>query len=221
MKVVQLLGLQGPWRHQVFRDTDCLCGRSYAPIRVIFWASCSWWSEGLLGQSFSVALPVQALRGLLCLGSFSAVPRVRHIEGPPLTGVPLCRSAHQALKGAPRVGSYSSSVHQAFDGPAYLLFSYASAGMWRERGYGDGSTHYAWLSSITCFHGCPALLHRHFPPQSLPSHVLNLALRSQQQPLPWDCSIIPELQLPAIAPSRRSCLAYVWLQQGLSYSHSI
>ena len=26
-------------------------------------ASCSWQSEGLFGQSFSVALPVQALRG--------------------------------------------------------------------------------------------------------------------------------------------------------------
>ena len=38
-----------------------------------FRASCSWWSEGLFGQSFSVALPVQALRVLSCLGSFSVV----------------------------------------------------------------------------------------------------------------------------------------------------
>ena len=30
-------------------------------------ASCSWQSEGLFGQSFSVASPVQALRGLPCL----------------------------------------------------------------------------------------------------------------------------------------------------------
>ena len=33
-EVVQLLGLRGPWRHQVCRDVDCLCHRSYGPIRV-------------------------------------------------------------------------------------------------------------------------------------------------------------------------------------------
>ena len=35
-----------------------------------------------LGQSVSVAPPLQALRGLACLGSFSVVWHVRHIEGP-------------------------------------------------------------------------------------------------------------------------------------------
>ena len=54
-----------------------------------------------------------------------------------------------------------------------------------------------------CFHGCLAFLHRHFPPQPSPSHPLNPSLHSQQQPLPWDCSTIPKLQLPATAPSRR------------------
>ena len=83
VKVVQLLGLRGPWRHQVYRDTACLCHRSYGPIRVFFWASCSWQSEGLFGQFFSVALPIQALRGLTCLGSFSVVWHVRHVEGAP------------------------------------------------------------------------------------------------------------------------------------------
>ena len=42
----------------------------------------SWRSEGLFGQSFSIALTVQALKGLPCLGSFSVVGCVRHIEGP-------------------------------------------------------------------------------------------------------------------------------------------
>ena len=42
-----------------------------------------WWSEVLFGQSFSVALPIQALRGIPCLGSFSMVWHIRHIEGPP------------------------------------------------------------------------------------------------------------------------------------------
>ena len=35
------------------------------------------------GQSFSVAPPIHALRGLPCLGSFSVVWGVKHIEGPP------------------------------------------------------------------------------------------------------------------------------------------
>ena len=64
-----------------------------------------------------------------------------------------------------------------------------------------------------CFHGCPAFLHRHFPSQSPPSHPLDPSLRGQQQPLPWDCSIIPKFQLPVTAPSRgpasliRLCMA--------------
>ena len=58
---------------QVRRDTDCLCPRSYDPIRVLFRASCSWRSEGLFGQSFSIAPPIQAPRGLPCLGPFSFV----------------------------------------------------------------------------------------------------------------------------------------------------
>ena len=53
-----------------------------------------------------------------------------------------------------------------------------------------------------CFHGCPAFLHRNFSPKSPPSHPLDPSLHSQQQPTPWDCSTIPELQLPAAAPSR-------------------
>ena len=56
---------------------------------------------------------------------------------------------------------------------------------------------------LPCFHGCLVFLHQHFPPRSPLSHPLNPSLRSQQQPLPWDCSTIPKLQLPASAPSRR------------------
>ena len=75
-------------------------------IRVFFQASCSWWSEGLFGQSFFVAPPVQALRGLPCLGSFFIFWHVRHIEGL-LPGVLHCRSVHQSLKRTPWMGSYS------------------------------------------------------------------------------------------------------------------
>ena len=51
---------------------------------------------------------------------------------------------------------------------------------------------------LPCFHGCLAFLHRHFPPQSPPSPPPNSPLHSQQQPLPWDCSTIPKLQLPPL-----------------------
>ena len=54
----------------------------YGPIWVFFWASCSWWSEGLFGKSFSMAPPVQALSWLPYLGSFSVVWQVRLIEVP-------------------------------------------------------------------------------------------------------------------------------------------
>ena len=47
-----------------------------------------------------------------------------------------------------------------------------------------------------CFHGCLAFLHRHFPPQSPPSHPLNLSLESIAA-LAWDCSTIPKTTSPS------------------------
>ena len=94
-----------------------------------------------LVKSFSVALPIQALRVLTCLWSFSAVLHLRHIEGP-LAGVLLCRSACQALQGAPWVGSYSvvPRVRHLIGQPLY--FSATDTGLWGERICGDGSTLY-------------------------------------------------------------------------------
>ena len=55
---------------------------------------------------------------------FSIAPPIQAHRGAPLAGVLLCRLVHQALKGAPWVGSYSVvRVCQALDGPASLLFS--------------------------------------------------------------------------------------------------
>ena len=85
------------------------------PIRVFCWASCSWPSEGLFGQSFSVGRPIQALRGLPCLGSFSVLQCIRHIEAP-IWGPPQFRVS----------GIWWASL--------YCLV--ASAGVWGERGYG-------------------------------------------------------------------------------------
>ena len=39
-----------------------------------------------LASSISIILPIQALRGLPCLGSFSVVQEIRHIEEPPRLG---------------------------------------------------------------------------------------------------------------------------------------
>ena len=151
---------------------SCLCYRSYGPIRVFFWVSCSWQSEGLFGQLFSVALPVQALRGLPCLVSFCCSECQAH-RGAPLDGVLLCSSAYWSLKGVPWVGSYCvvQCTRDLMGKPLYG--SAANAGMWGERGEADGSTQYVWLSST-------AFLHRYFPPQSPASHPLIPSLHSQQ-----------------------------------------
>ena len=147
MKVVQLLGLWGPWWCQVCKDRDCLCRRSYDPIRVFFRASCSWQSEGPFGQSFCVTPPIQALKRAS------------------LPGVLLCCSAHQAYRGAPWVGSYSVVQCVRHLMGQSLYWPAANAGMWREREamvMAPPSTHDSAVSP--CFHGCLVFQHRHFPP---------------------------------------------------------
>ena len=116
----------------------------------------------------------------------------------------LCRLARQALKGASWMGSYSvvRCIRCLMGQPLYCLA--ANAGVLGERGYGDGSIPKRDSAVSPRFHGCLAFLHRHFPPQSPPSHPLDKSLHSQQQPSLWDCSTIPKLQLPAAAPSRGS-----------------
>ena len=117
MKVAQLLGLQGPWQHQLFRDTNCLCHRSYGPICwgffcLFFLFVCFGFFEPLEPgdqdslASLSLWLPHS--------GTYRApLPEVflcysaRAHRGAPQDGVLLCRSVHQALKGAHWVGSCS------------------------------------------------------------------------------------------------------------------
>ena len=119
------------------QDMDCLHHKSFGAIRVFFQASCCCRSEPLFGQSFSVALQVQ--ESFLAWGP-SVFRRVRHTKGPPLPGVLLCRWVHQALKGAPWVGSYSvvQCIRRLSGQPLYC--SATNAGVWGESGYGDDST---------------------------------------------------------------------------------
>ena len=132
-------------------------------------------------------------------------------RGAPLAGVLLCSLVCQALKRAPLVGSYC--LVQCLRCLMGQPLCCSAAGLCGERGCGEGSTPYADSAVSPCFHGCPAFLHRHFPPQSPPSHPLDQSLHSQQHSSPWDCSTIPQLQLPATAPSRgqaflsRICIA--------------
>ena len=184
------------------RDKDCLHHRSYSSIRVFFWASCSWQLEGLFGQSFSIAPPVQALRGLPCLGSFSVVQAHQAHKGTPLAGVLLCRLVHQSVKGAPWVGSYSviQCVRSLMAQPIYC--SAANAGIWGERGCGDGSTPCTWLSSIAL----PLRL-LGFPPQAFPTTISSLT-SPQSVSLQSTAALTPgllhnpKLQLPTVVPSR-------------------
>ena len=62
--------------------------------------------------------------------------------GVPLAGILPCRSAYLELKRALWVESYSvvQCIRHLMDEPLYC--SAANDGVWGERGYGDGSTHY-------------------------------------------------------------------------------
>ena len=93
-----------PGGAKVCRDTDFLYPRGYGLIRVFVPASCSWRSEDLFGQSFCLAPPTQALGELPCLGSFSVVHRVRHIERPPWLGSYSVDRHIRHLKGHPGWG---------------------------------------------------------------------------------------------------------------------
>ena len=124
------------------------------------------------------------------------------LRGLPLIWVLLCRSAHQAfLRGTPGGVLLCSSVHQVFDGPASLLFSYLCWHVVGREAMVVALPARRDLTVSPCFHGCLAFPHSHFPPQSPPSHPLNLSQHSQQQLSPWDCCTIPKLQLPAAVPS--------------------
>ena len=107
------------------------------------------------------------------------------------------------------MGSYS--MHQAFDWPASIAQLPMLACMGREATVmAPPPTHDSAVSP--CFQGCPAFLYRHFSPKS-PSHLLDLSLHSQQQPLPWDCSTILRLQLPAACTFQGTCVP-VWGMDG-------
>ena len=165
-----------------------------------------------------MALPLQALRGLPCLGSFSVVQWVRHIDGP-LHPRPQLRpySVDQCirhLKGRP---GWGPTIEFRASGVWWASLSIVQQQMLavrRDSGFGDGSTPTRDSAVSPCFHGCLAFLQRHFP-QSPSPLLLDPSLYNHQKPSPRDCSTTAKLQLPAAGPSRgpaslsRVCMAAV------------
>ena len=146
-----------------------------------------------------------------------------------MPGVLLCCSASQAhrgdpLGGLPWRGSYSvdRQVRHLMGQPLYCSATDAGSvgreGLWRwlhplhmTQCYGLASMASQLSSTGISYH-------------NLLLHISSVCLSAiSSSPLPWDCSTIPKLQLPAAAPSRgpASLSGYVWLWQGLPDSHSI
>ena len=136
-----------------------------------------------------------------------------------MPGVLLCRSARQALKGEFWVGSYSSSVHRASDGPASLLLScrcwlhplrvtqqYRLASM-AARLSSTGISYHSLLPHIPSIHLSAVNSSPHFgiAPQALKSSFQPLHLPGDMCPCPGmygcskDCLILILFRLPQIS----------------------
>ena len=100
------------------------------------------------------------------------------------------------------MGSYSVDQWVRHSMGQSFYCSAADAGAWEERGYGDGSGPYAWLSSIALLPWLPG-----FPPLAFPTMIFSLispqSFSTQSIAAVALCSTIPKLQLPSAAPSRR------------------
>ena len=166
--------------------------------------------------------PFRHLEGSLAW-SPSLLFRVSGTWRGPMAGVLLCRLGHQALKGVTWVGSYSvvQCIRHLMGQPLYCLAT--SAGLWGQRGHGDGSTlrvtqQYrlasmaAWLSSTDISN------------QNLLPHISLVYLSTvNSSPCPGIApqSLNSSSQMLCLPGDLCPCLGYVWLQQGLSDSHSI
>ena len=142
---------------------------------------------------------------------------------PPPAGVLLYRSVHQAFKGACWVGSFSVVLCVRCLMGQPLCCSAANAGVWGERGYGDGSTPYLWLSSIALLSWLPGFRLQAFPHNLLPHIPLVYlsAVNSSAHARIAPQSLSSSSKLLRLLGDLCPCLGYIWLQQELSDSHSI
>ena len=158
--------------------------------------------------------PFRPLEGSLAWGPSLLFGMSGTLEGPPWLGS-YSSLAHQSLKGEPWVGSYSvvQCIRHCRASLSIVQLPMLACGEREAMVTALPPTRDS--AVLPCFRGCLAFLHRYFPPQSPPSHPLDLSLHSPKQPSPWDCSTIPKLHLPAGVPSRgpvplsRVCIAAV------------
>ena len=133
----------------------------------------------------------------------------------PLAGVLLCRLVHQALKGAPWVGSYSVvQCARSLMGQPLLQLPLLVGGEREAMVMALPPMHDSAVSPY--FRGCLAFLHRHFPPQSPPSHLLICLSTVNSSPCP---GVAPQSLNSSSSPLHS--LGCAWLWQGLSDSHPI
>ena len=140
-----------------------------------------------------------------------------------MPGVFLCCSACQAHRRAPLTGVLlCSSVPQAFDGPACLLFSCQCWHMGRESLWSwlhPTLTQQYHLASLAAGLSATGISHHSLLPHS-PSICLS-AVNSSPPPGIAPQSLNSSSQPLHLPGDQRFCQAYLWLQQGLSSSHSI
>ena len=120
-------------------------------------ASCSWQFEGLWRLS-PYLHPFRHLEGSLAWGPSLLLHTSGTERGPP-AGIVPCRSVHQALKGAPWVGSYSvvQCVWCLMGQPLYCSAAMLACGEREAMVMAPPRKHDSEVSP--CFHGClaPAL----------------------------------------------------------------
>ena len=164
-----------------------------------------------MGQSFSIAPP--PFRHLECSLAWVDVycSGSQAYRGDPLAGVLLCRLAHQALKWAPRVGSYSvvQCIRHLMGQPLHC--SAASAGMWDKREAMVMAPHLAHDSALSpCFHGClafPSDISHHDVLLHIPSICLS-TVTSKPHPGIAPQSLNSTSQPPCLPGDQPSCPRY-------------
>ena len=197
--------LRRPWAQR--RKAFFACG-SPAAVRAEQEGGAAAWLAGTLAAPSEQGRGLPLLQELWPYQSLSSKAIRR-----PLWPVFLRRSAHSGTQTPPdwgptlrvcgsgtesgALGGASSVAHCVRRSRGQPLYCPAAdAGVWGERGYGDGSTPTRDSAVL------PASMAAWLYSPALPTHPFSLSLRSQQQPSPWGCSTVPKLQLPAAAPSR-------------------
>ena len=123
------------------------------------------------------------------------------------------------------MGSYSvvQCVRRVMGGPASLWFS-CNADMCGERGYGDGSTPLHMTQQYHLASMAAQLSSTGISHHNLLSHIPLIrlsAVKSNPHPGIAPQSLNSSSHLLHLLGDLRPCPGYVWLQQGLSDSHSI